>query len=88
MEKLQKIYSTHYNLLTVQDVWQAHYQILSINFLKEFIKYKYGHNDKKCETCGIKYKYCNGFLEYINVKDNLIEYKGLCCNKNYQQKFD
>ena len=36
--KLQKIYSTYYNLLTVQDLWQAHDQILSINFLKEFIK--------------------------------------------------
>ena len=27
------------------------------------IKYKYGHYDKKCETCGIKYKYCDCFLE-------------------------
>ena len=42
----------------------------------------------KCETCGIKYKYCDCFLEYINFKDNLIEYKCLCCNKNPQQKFD
>ena len=23
------------------------------------IKWKYGHDDKKCETCGIKYKYCD-----------------------------
>ena len=23
------------------------------------IKCKYGHDDKKCETCGIKYKYCD-----------------------------
>ena len=30
------------------------------------IKCKYGHDDKKCETCGIKYKYC---------EDDLIEYK-------------
>ena len=28
------------------------------------IKCKFGHNDKKCETCGIKYKYCDCFLEY------------------------
>ena len=42
------------------------------------IKCKYGHGDKKCETCGIKYKYCDCFLEY----------KCLCYNKNYQQKFD
>ena len=26
---------------------------------------KYGHDDKKCETCGTKYKYCDCFLEYI-----------------------
>ena len=36
--KLQKIYLTYYNLLIVQDLWQAHYQILSIIFLKEFIE--------------------------------------------------
>ena len=29
------------------------------------IKCKFKHNDKKCETCGIKYKYCDCFLEYI-----------------------
>ena len=25
-------------------------------------------------------------LEYTNIKDDLIEYKCLCCNKNYQKK--
>ena len=52
------------------------------------IKSKYGHDDKKCDTCRIKYKYCKCFLECTNFKDDLIEYKCLCCNKNYQQKFD
>ena len=28
------------------------------------------------------------FFEYTNFEDNLIEYKCLCCNKNYQHKFD
>ena len=37
------------------------------------IKCKNGHDNKKCETCGIKYKYCNCFLEYTNFKDDLIE---------------
>ena len=37
-KKLQKIYPKYYNLLIAQDLWQAHYQILSIIFLKEFIK--------------------------------------------------
>ena len=35
---LQKIYLTYYNLLIAQDLWQAHYQILRIIFMKEFIK--------------------------------------------------
>ena len=35
----------------------------------------------------IKYKYCC-FLEYTNFKDDLIKYKCLFCNKNYQHKFD
>ena len=37
-KKLQKIYLLYYNLLIVQDLWQAHYQILSTDFLKEFIE--------------------------------------------------
>ena len=52
------------------------------------IKCKYGNGNKKCETCGIKYEICDCFLEYTNFKDDLTEYKCLCCNKNYQQKFD
>ena len=48
------------------------------------IKYKFGYNDKKSETSGIKYRYCNCFLEYKKFKDELIECKCLCCNKNYQ----
>ena len=26
----------------------------------------------------------NGFLEYTNIKDDLIEYKCSCCNKSCQ----
>ena len=52
------------------------------------IKCKYEHDDEKCETCRIKYNYCNCFLEYINFKDDLIEDKCLCFNNNYQQKFN
>ena len=51
------------------------------------IKCKYGHEDKKFETCRTKYEYCDCFLEYKKFKDDLIEYKCSCCNKNYQQKF-
>ena len=37
------------------------------------IKSKFRHNDKKCETYGIKCKYCDCFLEYKNFKDDLIK---------------
>ena len=49
-----------------------------VNNLSEVIhknKCSFGHDDKRCETCKIKYKYCNYFLEYRKFKD-------------YQQKFD
>ena len=89
-KKLQKIYLTYYDLLIAQDLWQAHYQILSIFFLKEFIELKVNTDMmiKKRQTCGIKYKYCDCFPEYMNFKDDLIEYKCLCCNKNYKHRFD
>ena len=48
------------------------------------IKCKYGHDERKCGTCRIKYKDCMCFLEYANFRDNVIECKCLCCNKNYQ----
>ena len=43
------------------------------------VKFKFGHDDKKCETCEIKYKYCDCFLEYVNFKDeyNRIQMFGL-----------
>ena len=37
-KKFQKIYLRHYNLVTVQNLWQSHCQVLSIIFLREFIK--------------------------------------------------
>ena len=52
------------------------------------MKCKFEHDDKKCETCGIEYKYCDCFLEYTNFKDDFLEYKSLFCNKNYQHKLD
>ena len=48
------------------------------------IKCKFGHDDKKCEICRINYRYCDCFLEDTNVKDDLIEYKCLCCNKSHK----
>ena len=62
-----------------------------VNNLSEVIhemKCEKGDDDKKYENYEIKYKYCNCFLENKSFKDNLIEYKCLCCHKHYQQKFD
>ena len=86
-KKLQKIYFTYYNLLIAQNLWQVHYQILSIIFLKKFIKLNSNNGTMtKYKTCGINYKYCECFLEYTKLKDNLLKYKYLCCNKNYLKK--
>ena len=51
-KKLQKIYLTYYNLLIAQDLWQTHYPILSIIFLKKFIESNVNpKNDaEKCEA--------------------------------------
>ena len=40
------------------------------------------------KTSRIKYKYGDCFLEYINFKEDLTQYKYLLCNKNYQRKFN
>ena len=56
--------------------------------LSERIKFKFRHDERKFETCRTKYSYCDCFLEYTNFKDDLIEYKCLRCNNNYQHKFD
>ena len=36
------------------------------------VKCKYGDNNEKRETCGIKYENCECYFEYTSVKDNLI----------------
>ena len=58
------------------------------NLADRIHKIKYGHDNKKCEMCEIKYKDCGCYLQYTNIKVDLIEYTCLCCNKNYQKKID
>ena len=36
----------------------------------------------------VKCKDCDCFLEYESVKDNLVKYKCLSCNKDYSNKLD
>ena len=43
-KKEQKIYLTHFSSLIAQDSCQAHYQILSITFLNEFIELNVNSN--------------------------------------------
>ena len=50
------------------------------------IKCRYQHDDKECETCGIRYNVCQCCLEYTNFKDDSVERKCLSCNENYQKK--
>ena len=38
-------------------------------------KYKFGHDIKKCETCGVAQEICDCFHEKKNFKDDLIECK-------------
>ena len=59
------------------------------------IKCKYGYDNKKCETGGIKYKDCECCLEYTNVRRwfntlqmfMLLNVYNVNCNRNYQKKF-
>ena len=75
MEKLQKkisyilqfIDSTRFMASSLSNLVNNHsYEI-------HRIKCKYKLDDTKCETCGIKYKYYDCFLEYTNFKDDLTE---------------
>ena len=48
-----------------------------VNNLAERIqqtKFQKEHDNKKCETCGIKYKDCERFLECTSFKDDLTEH--------------
>ena len=71
-----------------QDLSHAHYQILSIIFLKELMELNV-NLDMMIKNAKLpELNTSIATLEYINSKDHLIEYKSLCCNKNYQRKFD
>ena len=77
-KKLQKIYLTYDNLLIRCARFMPNSLSNLANDLSEGIhriKCKHGHDDQKSETCGIKYKYCNCFLEYTNFKDDLMKLK-------------
>ena len=68
--KLQKIYLTYYNLLIVQDLWQAHYQILSIIFPKEFVKLNVNTDKmtKNVKLAELNIKIVSAFLNRQTLK--------------------
>ena len=35
---MKEVLFTYYNLLIAEELWQAHYQILSITFLRKFVE--------------------------------------------------
>ena len=84
MEKqnVQKLYRTYYNLLIAQNLWQAHYQVLSIVFRKEFIALNV-NTDMMIKIVKLAESIIIIAIEYVNFKYNLIENKCLCCHKNY-----
>ena len=75
--------------MIAQDLWQAHYQILSIIFWKEFIELDINTNMvmKNIKLLELNISIKTFFLEYRNFKHDLIEHKCFCCNKNYLKKF-
>ena len=68
--KLQEIYLTYYNLLTEQDLWQDHYQILPIIFIKEFIKLHVNTDTmiKNVKLLELHTKYATIFLNTQTLK--------------------
>ena len=64
----------------VQYLWQANYKILSITFLKKFIKLIINMDMKIKNSKNVE---LSTKIEYTDGKDDLIENKCLRCNRNY-----
>ena len=74
----------------MQGLWQANNEILSIIFLKEFIKLNVNMDTmiKNAELVEIHTEHATVFLEYTSFGYDVIECKCLCSNRNYQQEFN
>ena len=88
--EITKLYITDYNLLIMQYLWQAQYLTLLISLLKELMKLNINTSTtiKYVKLVEISNKYSDRVLEYADFKADLIEYRCLCCNKNYQKTFN
>ena len=78
--KLQKICRTYYNLLMVQELWQAYYQILSIIFLKEFIELNVNSDMTIKKNVKLAELRANHATVLLNRQDHLIELKMILYN--------
>ena len=72
------------NLFITQDLRQAHYQILSIILLKEFIRLSV--NTDMIQRVQLNTKIMRAVLNKQIFKDDFIVYKCLCFDKNYPNK--
>ena len=57
----------------LQTIYLTYYLVNNLTKGIHRIKCKFEHNDKNCETLGIRYKYCDCLPQYTNFKDDLIE---------------
>ena len=73
-EKIAKMYLTQCNLF-FPGLWQAHYQILSIIFLKKFIKPKVNTEAmlKNVKLEELNIRIATIFYAYMNLTHDLIE---------------
>ena len=67
----------------MQDLWQLHYQILSVIFLKIFIELNLISDTiiKNVNHVELNISIATAFFEYTNLKDDLIKCKCLCCKR-------
>ena len=72
-ENREELVKITYKLLFI-DLWQAHYRLLLIILLKEFIKLNVNMDMiiKKCKMCEIKDKNYKCCLKYTNIKNDLM----------------
>ena len=69
-KKLQKLNPADYNLLITQYLWQAHYQILLIIFLKKILKLNVNANTmiKNVKLAELNTKIASVFLDTQTLK--------------------
>ena len=86
MIKTQKSHKNHISQIPIIDSARFMASLLSnlVDNLAEgiqWVKRRYRHDNETQKTCGID-------LEYKSIRDDLIECRCLCCNKNYEKTYN